>query len=123
MTHPPIKDFDHSDWNAFSKGLVAVCDSVFPQNPVRYNYIHALLLNWADDDLKTDPELNDLDEQLKSQFNLTTEMWKIPSNNAENELEGKLSQVKGEHGGDGKLLIVYYGGHGVWDQNRSIWAA
>jgi hypothetical protein len=123
LTHPPRSDFDHINWDAFSRGLVATVDSIFPQNPVQYVSIYALLLNWADDDLGTDTELYDLDAQLQSQFNLTTEVWKIPSNDAENELERKLSQVKGEHGGDGKLLIVYYGGHGIWDQNRSIWAA
>lgn len=123
LTHPVTQNFDHHDWDSFAKDLTIACNSVFPRNPIQYARVHALLLNWIDDDLGTETELNDLDAQLKKQFNFTTEIWKIPNQDAENELEKKLSLVKGEHGGEGSLLIVYYGGHGMWDQTRSIWAA
>ena len=124
LTHPVTKDFDHKTWDAFANDLTIACASVFPPNPIQYRKVHALLLNWAADDLGTEVELQDLGTQLRSQFNFTTEFWKIPSQDSENELEKKLSRVKGEMEGQGNLLIVYYGGHGqrdIW--NRSIWAA
>ena len=124
LTHPVTKDFDHKSWNAFAKDLTIACASIFPPNPIHYYKVHALLLNWAADDLGTGVELQDLGRQLRSQFNFTTEFWKIPSQDSENELEKKLSRIKGELEGEGNLLIVYYGGHGKWDpRNRSIWAA
>jgi hypothetical protein len=124
LTHPVTKDFDHKNWNAFANDLTNACASISPPNPIQYCKVHALLLNWALDDLGTDVELQDLGTQLRSQFNFTTETWKIPSQESDNELEKKLSQVKGELAGQGNLLIVYYGGHGQWDsRQRSIWAA
>lgn len=123
-THPLTQDFEHHDWNAFTQNLTNACNSVFPRTATRYTNVHVLLMNWVDDDLQTDSELNDLESQWKSQFNFTTEIWRIPSLDAENKLEQKLSWVKADHGESGKLLIVYYGGHGSWDpNNRSIWAA
>jgi hypothetical protein len=123
LTHPVIKNFDHRTWTAFANDLTTAFASAFPLNPVQYDKVHAVLLNWADYDLGTKIELQDLATQFRNQFNFTTECWKIPSQDSENELEKKLSQVKGELEGEGKLLIVYYGGHGQWDARRSIWAA
>jgi hypothetical protein len=123
LTHPVTKDFEHTDWNTFANDLTNAYASIFPPNPITYHKVHALLLNWAADDLGTDIELQDLGRQLQSQFNFTTEFWKIPSQESDNELEKKLSQVKGGLEGQENLLIVYYGGHGQWHKNKSIWAA
>lgn len=124
LTHPIIKDFEHKDWNTFANDLTITCASIFPVNPIRYHTVQVLLLNWALDDLGTEVELQALGNQFKSQFNFKTEFWKIPSHESENELEKKLSQIKGTLEGPGNLLIVYYGGHGKWDpRSRSIWTA
>jgi hypothetical protein len=124
LTHPIRKDFDHKTWNEFASDLTDACSSFFPPKAKQYSQVHGLLLNWKDDDLGTQTELVDLDSLLRDQFNFTTELWEIPSKDSENALEKKLSEVKGELDAEGKLLIVYYGGHGVWNkQNRSIWAA
>jgi hypothetical protein len=81
-------------------------------------------LNWEEDDLGTITELKDLETLLRDSFNFTTEIWRIPTTRAEDKLESKISLVKAEHGGENKLLIVYYGGHGRFDPNgRSIWHA
>jgi hypothetical protein len=124
LTHPSALNFDHSSWDAFAQDLNNACLSIFPQYPPQYTEVHALLLNWADDDLGTDEELLDFHAQLKEQFNFTAEIWKIPSKEAEYELERKLFHVRAVHGEENKLLIVYYGGHGKINQNgQSIWQA
>jgi hypothetical protein len=123
-THPSALDFKHSSWDAFAQDLNKACFSIFPQNPPQYTGVHALLLNWADDDLGTDEELIGFHAQLKEQFDFTAEIWKIPSKEAEYELDRKIVDVRAAHGGENKLLIVYYGGHGKYDRNgRSIWQA
>jgi hypothetical protein len=97
---------------------------VFPQKPAQYIGVHALLLNWLEDDLGTHDELIDLQDVFQDQFNFTAEIWRIPSSQSEDKLEQKISQVKAEFGGENRLLIVYYGGHGKFDVNgRSIWHA
>ena len=97
---------------------------MLPQNLPQYTQVHALLLNWVEDDLGTDEELFELHAQLQEQFNFTAEIWKIPSKLPEYELQKKITDVMAAHGGKDKLLIVYYGGHGKYDQNgQSIWQA
>ena len=97
---------------------------MFPKNPRQYGGVHALLLNWEGDDLGTDEELTELHNLFRSQFNFTVAIWKIPSVQAEDKLELKISKVKAEHGGENRLLIVFYGGHGKFGRDgRSIWHA
>ena len=67
-------------------------------------------------------EIVDFQAQLKEQFNFTAEIWKIPSQHPELKLQAKIMDVLNAHGGEDKLLIVYYGGHGKYDKHdRSIW--
>lgn len=81
-------------------------------------------MNWAEDDLGTDIELVDMDALFRDHFNYSSEIWKIPSQHSEDALERKLSEVKVQFGGENRLLIVYYGGHGRHDpSSRSIWQA
>src|SRR4051812_24198267 len=94
LTHPPAFDFQHSSWEAFARELTEACFPIFLQNSLQYTGVHALLLNWADDDLGTDKELIDFHAQLKKQFNFTAEIWKIPSQQSEHSLEAKLWDVK-----------------------------
>lgn len=81
-------------------------------------------MNWADDDLGTDPELDELDALLRKTFNYSTEVWKIPSKQTEFTVGQKLAQIASQTAGENRLLIVYYGGHGRFDKSgRSIWQA
>ena len=90
----------------------------------QYTEVHALLINWEEDDLGTITELEDLKSQFETQFHFTSEIWRIPSRLAEDSLERKIGDVKAQHGTEANLLIVYYGGHGKADKNgRSIWKA
>jgi hypothetical protein len=124
LTQPQTLDFEHSSWSTFQQDLMVACSSVFPKNPAQYTNGHVLLLVCFDDDLKNPTELHDLERQWKNKLNFTTEIWKIPSQRADNELKQKISMVKGEHGHDGKLLIVYYAGHGSHgSSDKSIWTA
>jgi hypothetical protein len=122
-THPSALDVKDSSVHAFVQDLKGACLSVFPRKPPQYTEVHALLLHWADDDLGKD-ELVEFHAQLKEQFNFTAEIWKTPSQCPDCALEKKIVDVKAAHEGENKLLIVYYGGHGKYDQDsRSIWTA
>ncbi len=81
-------------------------------------------MNWDDDDLGTATELSDMHALFQDCFNYSSEIWKIPSRHSEDALERKLSEVKVQFGGENRLLIIYYGGHGRLDpSSRSIWQA
>ena len=81
-------------------------------------------MNWVDDDLGTDVELLELEVLLRVQFNYSTEIWKIPSYQSEDKLERKIADVKAIYGGEDRLLIIYYGGHGRYNRDaQSIWQA
>ena len=84
-----------------------------------------VLLNWLEDDLGTIDELIKLEKLFKDWFDYSAEVWRIPSSQqAEWELDQKLSIVTGQYRGGDDLLIVYYGGHGEEDPNhQSIWRA
>ena len=124
-THPKDLDFTHlSSWETFLGDLNKIGQSIFPQHPIEYEGVHALLINWFADDLGTDTEVSDMDALFRDHFNYSSETWKIPTRHSEDALERKLSEVKAQFGGENRLLIIYYGGHGRLDpMSRSIWQA
>ena len=88
----------------------------------KYARVEVLLLSWADDNLGVREELDKLEKLLSSEFNFTTDSWRIPSDDAEDALTQKiLSFRKGKYSDD--LLILYYGGHAGGDSQECIWAA
>lgn len=89
-----------------------------------YKGIFVLLINWIDDDLGTITELEELERTCQESFHCETEIYRIPSRSSYDSLQEKLFSVKKEHGQEGHLLIVYYGGHGKDDASkRSVWQA
>ena len=124
QTHPKALNFDHVSWTTFAEDLTKAGQSIFSPHPARYEGVHALLMNWVDDDLGTDTELAEMNALFQKDFQYSSEMWKIPTEWSEDALEGKLSDVKRNFGKEKRLLIVYYGGHGRFDSSgRSIWQA
>lgn len=123
-THPKTLNFDHVSWTTFAQDLTIAGQSIFSQHPATYEGVHALLMNWVDDDLGTNTELSDMNALFQNDFQYSSEVWKIPAKWSEQALEQKLSDVKRDFGNEKRLLIVYYGGHGRFDSNgRSIWQA
>ena len=88
----------------------------------RYGQVEALLLGWAEDDLGVHEEIDKLEKLLSSDFNFQTDSWRIPSDDAEDQLTQKLlSFRKGKYSND--LLILYYGGHACGTSKECTWAA
>lgn len=94
------------------------------KNPSSYNQVHALLINWEDDDLDTNKEIDDLQQLFEQSYCFIVEKYSIPSCGSSNKLEMRIFQFRQSHDDPSNLLIVYYGGHGDKnDANRSIWMA
>lgn len=87
----------------------------------KYDQVEALLLQWEDDDLGVNTEIQKLDRLFRSHFNFTTYLRRIPSKDADDYLTSAIVHFrKGKSFRD--LLIVYYGGHAagsIWVANRT----
>lgn len=98
--------------------------NTFPRSTAPYKRSHVLLISWEEDDLGTVSEIDELGALFRDQYRFTTEHFKIPTEDAEDQLEEKLVIARNQHAKESDLLIIYYGGHGILDeQGRSIWKA
>ena len=89
----------------------------------KYARVEALLLSWADDDLGVLEEVAKLEELLRSYFNFTAEAWRIPSDDAEDQLTRKILSFRKGKVSNQDLLILYYGGHAGGNSQECTWAA
>lgn len=111
----------------FAEDLADGLEGVFPNRQATYNRVHALLISWGDnDDLGTKTEVDRLKEifESKTKYNFTAEHYEIPPERSKQRLERHCVNVREDHcclASD--LLIVYYGGHGIFKLNKSIWHA
>lgn len=114
----------HASLEQFTDDLTQSLKRTFPTDPRSYDNVYVLLIRWAEDDLGTEKEINDLDRVFCDAYNYTTECEVIPSNNSHNTLEFMITRFRHRHDSPNNLLIVYYGGHGVKESdNKSTWAA
>lgn len=94
----------------------------------KYNDVRVLLLQWEDDDLGVDPEVEKLEKLLSSSrgFNFFTRRWSIPSFGDDEDPEELLSRqcykFRKEATKD-DLLILYYAGHSDNSSEKCAWAA
>ena len=121
--HNHIENFEE-----FFTHLNQAAKSVLPEIPPRYNDTFVLLLQWEDDDLGTETEVNDLEKVFEDVYHYTTERFRIPSGDPTNQLEYKLNDFRKAYDNGTNLLIIYYGGHGLLEHRfnrpgRSIWLA
>lgn len=86
--------------------------------------MQALLLHWKSDDLFVLPELEDLEQCLRVDYNFETETYPIPSDNSHLELMLRIGRLIKEHESPDTLFMIYYGGHARIDDSRqSTWCA
>jgi len=125
LTHPPSYDFNHiKSFDTFKDDLSDALKRAFPTKKRKYDEVYSLLIDWEEDDLGCASEIKDLDEQLQRQFYFKTERFSMPSLNSELVLQDKLVDLERAHRNCSSLLIIYYGGHGDWNQQGlSIWRA
>lgn len=117
---------DHTELKQFADDLAkGVSRLEFTRRDVFYNRVHALLINWENDDLQTKNEIEKLQTLFAQKYNFSTESYSIPSDDSHNELEAKLVSTRNAHGKTvTDLVILYYGGHGMLNkENQSIWKA
>lgn len=114
----------HTSLDQFTDDLTQSLKRTFPTDPRWYDNVYVLLIRWAEDDLGTEKEINDLDKVFREEYNYSTERELIPSHDSHNTLEYMIARFRHNHDGPNNLLIVYYGGHGERaSDNKSIWAA
>lgn len=112
------------DVKALGKVLTEAGHAAFPnRGRSRYKEAHVLLLSWEDDDLGVIDEVNDLQDVFRQTYNYETEVWKIPSKRAHNSLATRIVQFVADHDARDSLLVLYYGGHGLMNDDRQcLWS-
>ena len=77
-----------------------------------YDSVNAMLLYWADDDLKVEPEVLKLQKLLREDLRYNACLYQIPSKDPAINLQLELATlVKGTLVSTRSLTIVYYAGH------------
>ena len=76
----------------------------------KYERVEVLLLQWDADDLGVDTEIIELEILLRSHFNFTTHVRRIPDEYADEYIARTILEFR-KGTGHNDLLIVYYGGH------------
>lgn len=108
----------------FVKDLNAGMKNAFPRSTALYNRSHILLLSWKDDDLGTLSEIEEMEALFQDVYHFTSERYEIPTARSDGLLEEVLVRTRNNHADEGDLLIVYYGGHGMLDeQGNCLWKA
>jgi hypothetical protein len=112
------------------KDLITAVNGSIPSSRNPYPNVGVLFIQWEHDDLGVDKEIVLLEKVFQDKFHFTSiSHFKIPGNfkkdskDAGKKLEIALENFKAKHQAP-DLLIIYYGGHGVMQEdNRSYWAA
>lgn len=112
------------DVKALGKVLTEAGNAAFPnRGRARYQEAHVLLLSWEHDNLGVIDEVNNLQDVFRQNYNYETEVWQIPSTRSHNTLATRILQYLADYEARDSLLIVYYGGHGLMNDDRQcIWS-
>lgn len=76
------------------------------------------MLSWEDDDLNVLFEIRELEKIFLASYRYAVESWRIPSEKPATRLQVRLAEFV-EYDGPETLLIVYYAGHAIQDEQRS----
>lgn len=95
----------------------AVEEAFIRRSEFPYSAVHVLLLCWEEDDLGVRKEVRDLEATFKELYTYDTEIWSIGSEKPDRELKKKVIGFVQQWEGVDRLLIVYYAGHAIPNQN------
>lgn len=115
--------FHHQDLEQFAQIESSLNATFFP-NASRniYKEVHVLMLSWEGGDTVVHDQLISLQGVFRDEFQFQTEDWLIPSARCYRELDVKLSEFLKDYDAVDNLLLIYYGGHGCLDEDRSsLW--
>lgn len=112
------------DLKTFGDILTDAAAAAFPnRGKPRYAAMHVLLLSWENDDLGVMTELLELRNVFETYYSFNTQEWKIPSDESHNSLAFRCIEFLKDFGSPENLLIVYYGGHGLMNDDRQcVWS-
>lgn len=124
---PPLLRPAHVDWEpTFTANL----NKALEERPTsQHTSLKALLLRWEESDLDdiVGEEIKDLGDELRARFGFDVENWSIPNihdhaNGSTNKLEARLIEFREKYDSRTGLFLIYYGGHGGWDERGgSVW--
>ncbi|KAL9094997.1 MAG: hypothetical protein Q9165_002599 [Trypethelium subeluteriae] len=89
--------------------------------PTGYQDVAVLLIRWDDniDELKCANQVDELRNVFEEQFHFTTELLKLDDKSkAQHQLKSALSAFLGRYDNPNNLVIVFYTGHGVFDERK-----
>ncbi|CAF3502709.1 unnamed protein product [Fusarium graminearum] len=123
-THDTEKSHHHiEDFERFVEDLQTSAKRAFPNSDYsRYNDVQVLLIQWDEDELQVEGELNEL-RRVFNLYGFTTTKFRIPTSNSHRKLNQKVLSFVEEHENEDALLVIYYGGHGIINKARqSTWS-
>ncbi|OBS27948.1 hypothetical protein FPOA_01888 [Fusarium poae] len=123
-THDTEKSHHHiENFERFIEDLQTSAKRAFPNSDYsRYSDVQVLLIQWDEDELQVEDEVNEL-RKVFNLYNFTTTKFRIPTSNSHRKLNQKVLSFVEEHENEDTLLIIYYGGHGVINKARqSTWS-
>ena len=103
-------DYHVKDLASFGDSLNDAASAAFPTGKSRYREVHALFLNWEQDNLGVINEILELQHAFQIHYNYDTQEWRIPSAHSYKALRKRISKFLDDFEDKESLLIVYYGG-------------
>ncbi|PWW76829.1 hypothetical protein C7212DRAFT_344298 [Tuber magnatum] len=105
------------------KSFNAQSKTLFKHKARGYEHVVFLGIYWEDEDLPCSKEVFLLASFFETVFRARSKIFAIPKVNSQGSLNAMMSKFVMENQGDGRLLIVYYGGHGTSSNGLALWAA
>ncbi|KAF1839785.1 hypothetical protein BDW02DRAFT_486233 [Decorospora gaudefroyi] len=118
---PSAADVEYQDRAAEMQNWWAEAMARNMDLPEGYSKVAVLLIKWAPelDELNTGDEARELDTLFRDRFHYETKIVELNvGKKPQHQLNNYVSEFICEHDGPDNLLIVYYTGHGVYDDRR-----
>ncbi|KAG0633726.1 hypothetical protein HOY80DRAFT_1026171 [Tuber brumale] len=97
--------------------------TLFEHKARGYEHVVFLGIYWEDEDMPCRREVSLLASFFEKVFRASLKTFAIPKVNSQGSLNAMMSKFVMENQGDGRLLIVHYGGHGTSSNGLALWAA
>ncbi|TVY32307.1 hypothetical protein LSUB1_G008562 [Lachnellula subtilissima] len=114
--------YQMKELETFAKRLEEAATRAFPsRGRSRYQQVIAVLIQWEENGVNVQPEINRLQTVLDS-YGFSTETWVIPSTSSHLKVMEMAKNLVADFGSAENLLIVYYTGHVSIDSSgESTW--
>ncbi|KAH6672111.1 hypothetical protein B0J14DRAFT_86694 [Halenospora varia] len=111
-----------NELGTFAKRLEEAAFRAFPiRGRARYRQVIAVLIQWGDDDLEIQPDIDRLRTIFEACYGFFTQIWKIPSASSHLKLMSMVLHFVEDYGSTDNLMIIYYCGHAEINNGYSTW--